>query len=265
MPVSILLIWLNPGNSGIFLAAIMALVITPAITAPLMELVMTGSRMGELTVALRNIDDIMKLEPVSIPAKPQLPRQFDVTFHDVSFTYQNTADPLHTMALSKISLTVPQGKMTALVGPSGGGKSTVGQLISRFWDVSSGKITIGDVDIRDIHPDRLMDTVSFVFQDTTIFADTVRGNITMNRDISDEQVEAAAKAAQCHDFIMRLPPKGITLASAAVGRASPAARCSACWPSPGPCSRIPRSSCWMRRWLFLTPKTKTRSKKPSTG
>jgi len=205
LPVSTLLIWLNPGNQSILLAVIMAMVITPAISTPLMDLVMTGSRMGELTVALRNIDEIMNMEPVPIPEKPKMPTQFDVIFHDVSFTYQNTADPLHTLALNHVSFTAPQGEMTALVGPSGGGKSTVGQLVSRFWDVTSGKITIGGIDIRDIHPEHLMDKVSFVFQDTTIFSDTVRGNITMNRNISDEQVEAASRAAQCHDFIMKLP------------------------------------------------------------
>ncbi len=205
LPVSTLLIWLNPGNQNILLSVIMAMVLTPAISTPLMDLVMTGSRMGELTVALHNIDGITNMEPVPIPAKPQMPTQFDVAFHDVSFTYQSSADPLHTLALSQVSFTAPQGQMTALVGPSGGGKSTIGQLISRFWDVTSGKITVGGVDIRDIHPERLMDTVSFVFQDTTIFSDTVRGNITMNRDFSDEQVQAVARAAQCHDFIMKLP------------------------------------------------------------
>ena len=94
--------------------------------------------------------------------------------------------------------------MTALVGPSGGGKSTVGQLLSRFWDVESGTITIGGVDIRQMDPAVLMDCVATVFQDTYIFADTILGNLTMNRPYSREQVEAAARAAQCHDFILGL-------------------------------------------------------------
>lgn len=205
LPVSVLLIWLHPGDNNVLLAAIMGLVITPAITAPLMELVTTGSRMGELTVALKNIDEIMEMEPVPVVAAPKVPTRFDVRFHEVTFTYQSTADPLHVLALNKISLTASQGKMTALVGPSGGGKTTVGQLISRFWDVTSGKITIGGVDIRDIDPQRLMNMVSFVFQDTSIFADTVRGNITMNRPVSEELLIATAKDAQCHDFIVNLP------------------------------------------------------------
>jgi ATP-binding cassette subfamily B protein len=134
-----------------------------------------------------------------------MPQAWDVTFEDVSFSYQDLSDPLRKMALSHIDFTAPQGQMTALVGPSGGGKSTVGQLLSRFWDVESGRIAIGGVDIRQIDPLTLMDQVAIVFQDTWIFADTVLGNITMNRPYGKEQVEAAARAAQCHDFISRLP------------------------------------------------------------
>ncbi|WP_312636593.1 ABC transporter ATP-binding protein [Oscillibacter sp.] len=205
VPVGTFLIWQHPGNTSVLLSVIMGLILTPAICAPLMELVNYGTRMGEITVALHNIDEIMRMEPMPEPVTPKIPESFDVKFHDVSFSYQDTADPSHTLALSHISFTAPQKQMTALVGPSGGGKSTIGQLISRFWDVTSGKITIGGVDIRDISPSRLMEYVSFVFQDTTIFSDTVYGNITMNRPLEKEQVIAAAKAARCHEFIMRLP------------------------------------------------------------
>ncbi len=205
LPVGTLLLWRNPGDPGLLLAVIMALILTPAICAPLMELVNYGTRMGEITVALHNIDEITKREPVPEPPVPKLPERFDVQFHSVSFSYQDASDPFHTLALKNVSFTAPQNRMTALVGPSGGGKSTVGQLTSRFWDVTSGKITVGGVDIRDIPPARLMDLVSFVFQDTYIFSDTVYGNITMNRPADKERVVAAAKAAQCHDFIQRLP------------------------------------------------------------
>ena len=205
LPVSTVLIWLNPGDSGVWLASIMALVLTPAICAPLMELVMYGSQMGQITVALHNLDEILSLEPIPAPYEPKEPETFEVEFHDVSFSYQDTADPSHALALKQVSFTAPQHRMTALAGPSGGGKTTIGQLISRFWDVTKGKITIGGVDIRDIAPSVLMEQVSFVFQDTYIFSDTVQGNITMNRDVPREKVEAAAQAAQCHEFIMKLP------------------------------------------------------------
>ena len=205
LPVGTLLIFQNPGNSSVLLAVIMGLILTPAICAPLMELVNYGTRMGEITVALHNIDEIMKKEPVPEPVSSVMPDSFDVGFHNVSFSYQDTSDPFHTLALKNVSFKASQKQMTALVGPSGSGKSTIGQLTSRFWDVTSGKITIGGVDIRDIAPTHLMDCVSFVFQDTYIFSDSVLGNITMNRPAKQEQVIAAARAAQCHDFIMQLP------------------------------------------------------------
>lgn len=175
VPVGIFLIWQNPGNTSVLLSVIMGLILTPAICAPLMVLFNYGTRMGEITVALHNIDEIMRMEPMPEPVTPEVPESFDVQFHDVSFSYQDTTDPSHTLALSHVSFTAPQKRMPALVGPSGGGKTTIGHLISRFWDVTSGKITIGGVDIRDILHSRLMKYVSFVFQDTTIFSDTVYG------------------------------------------------------------------------------------------
>ena len=205
LPVGTLLIFQNPGDASVLLAVIMSLILTPVICAPLMELVNYGTRMGEITVALHNIDEIIKKEPVPEPVSSVMPASFDVEFHQVSFSYQDTSDPFHTLALNKISFIAPQKQMTALVGPSGSGKSTVGQLTSRFWDVTSGKITIGGVDIRNIAPAHLMDCVAFVFQDTFVFSDTVLGNITMNRPAKQEQVVAAAKAARCHEFIMQLP------------------------------------------------------------
>jgi ATP-binding cassette subfamily B protein len=204
LPVGIVLIVLYP-NVETLLAVLMALILAPAIYDPLMTCVNYGTQMGMLAVGLDAIDEILDIPPIPTPLKPQMPQAWDVTFEDVSFSYQDLSDPLRKMALSHIDFTAPQGQMTALVGPSGGGKSTVGQLLSRFWDVESGRIAIGGVDIRQIDPLILMDQVAIVFQDTWIFADTVLGNITMNRPYGKEQVEEAARAAQCHDFIGRLP------------------------------------------------------------
>ncbi len=204
LPVGVLLIVQNPAPATL-LAVLMALIITPAIYDPLMTCVNYGSQMGMLAVGLDAIDAILETEPVPAPRVPQMPQSWDVAFHDVSFSYQDMDDPLRVMALSGITFTAPQGKMTALVGPSGGGKSTIGQILSRFWDVEAGGITLGGVDIREMDPAVLMDNVATVLQDTYIFADTILGNITMDRPCPQQQVEAAAKAAQCHDFIMALP------------------------------------------------------------
>ena len=109
-------------------------------------------------------------------------------------------------ALDNVSFHARQGEVTAIVGPSGGGKSTIANLISRFWDVTEGNIQIGGVDIREIPLAELMKQVGFVFQDTFLFKQSVLDNIRMgNPDATEEQVIEATKAAQCHEFIEKLP------------------------------------------------------------
>lgn len=136
-------------------------------------------------------------------AHPKKPAGDDVVFNNVSFSY--TGDNSEK-ALENVSFSAKQGQITAIVGPSGGGKSTIANLISRFWDVSSGSITIGGIDVRDMAEDDLMRHVSFVFQDIFLFKQSILDNIRMgNPSASEEQVIAAAKAAQCHEFISKLP------------------------------------------------------------
>ena len=108
--------------------------------------------------------------------------------------------------LHHISFTAPEGSVSALVGPSGSGKSTVANLIARFWDVSSGVITIGGRDIRELEPDRLLQSISAVFQENTLLSDTILNNIRVGKpDATMEEVIVSAKAACCHDFISKLP------------------------------------------------------------
>lgn len=126
-----------------------------------------------------------------------------MVFDHVSFTYTGNNEE---KALESVSFAAKQGQITAIVGPSGGGKSTIANLISRFWDVTDGKITIGGVDLRDMAQNDLMRQVSFVFQDIFLFKQSILDNIRMgNRNATEEQVIAAAKAAQCHEFISKLP------------------------------------------------------------
>lgn len=123
----------------------------------------------------------------------------DITFEHVSFAYNEE------LVLKDVNATIPQGKITALVGPSGSGKSTMSRLIARFWDVNSGTIKVGGVDVKTLDPEYLMGYMSFVFQDVTLFNDTVWNNIKIgNLDATDEQVLAAAKAACCDEFVKRL-------------------------------------------------------------
>ena len=126
-----------------------------------------------------------------------------IEFDHVSFSYDTGTS---VKALNDVSFIARQGEVTAIVGPSGGGKSTIANLISRFWDVTEGCIRIGGVDIRKIPQAELMRQVSFVFQDTFLFKQSILDNIRMgNPTASEAQVIEAAKATQCHDFIEKLP------------------------------------------------------------
>ena len=128
------------------------------------------------------------------------PADTSVEFQDVSFAYGDRT------ILDHVSLTVPSGSITAVVGPSGGGKTTLCNLIARFWDVQGGKITVGGHDVREYKLDSLMKNISMVFQSVYLFNDTVENNIKFGRpDATHEQVVAAARAACCHNFIMALP------------------------------------------------------------
>ncbi|MCT7618412.1 ATP-binding cassette domain-containing protein, partial [Aliarcobacter butzleri] len=136
-------------------------------------------------------------------------KTYDIEFENVSFKY----DSVEKYALKNISFKVKEGSVTALVGPSGAGKSTVAKLIPRFWDVTSGEIKIGDVNIKELSSKTLMNRVSFVFQDTFLFQDTIYNNIKMaNEKATKEDIVNACKAAQIHDFIESLPDGYETLA-----------------------------------------------------
>ena len=199
------LLYLDPGNHALMMELLMFLIVGPAVISPLMELVEFGADLRNLSVRMDQIDDIMEMEPGPEGTDETVPASPDLAFRDVSFSYQKAADPLRRMALAHVTLQVPAGSFAALVGPSGGGKSTAGQLLARFWDVESGSIAIGGKDIRDYTAKALMETVSFVFQDTYLFAESVYDNIAMHRNVSREAVERAAKAARCHEFIQSLP------------------------------------------------------------
>lgn len=142
------------------------------------------------------------------PQSPQSPKIADITLQNVTFAYGDDR-----LALQDISLQMPAGSVTALVGPSGAGKTTLARLIPRFWDVDRGAIEIGGVDVRQMTSDTLMSWVSFVFQDTFLLYDTIGNNIKLGRpNATAAEVEAAARAAQAHDFILALPKGYDTIA-----------------------------------------------------
>jgi len=145
----------------------------------------------------------MEAQPVQRGEKGYRLNGYDIEFDHVAFSY-NTAEPV----LKNVSFVAKQGEVTALVGPSGGGKSTAAKLAARFWDVNSGKITLGGQDITTIDPEALLKNYAIVFQDVTLFNDTVMENIRWgNRDATDEDVRKAARLAMCDEFVFRLPMK----------------------------------------------------------
>ena len=155
----------------------------------------------DLKLAADNLEKAMSHAPLPYQDDSFTLERYDVAFQKVCFSYDNGEEVLH-----HISFTAPEGSMTALIGPSGSGKSTVANLIARFWDVSSGVITIGGRDIQELEPDRLLQSISAVFQENTLLSDTILNNIRVGKpDATMEEVIIAAKAACCHDFISKLP------------------------------------------------------------
>lgn len=129
------------------------------------------------------------------------PKNYDITFDHVSFAYKEGEG-----VLNDVSFTARQGEVTALIGPSGGGKSTACKLAARFWDASSGKVSLGGIDVSGVEPETLLKYYSMVFQDVVLFRDTVMENIRLGRrGATDKEVIAAAKAARCDEFIQKLP------------------------------------------------------------
>lgn len=200
-----ILLYFNPGDHDLIMELLMFLIVGPACISPLMELVEFGADLRNLSVRMDQIDEVLNMQPMPEGVETASESSKGIRFNDVSFSYQNAADPLRRMAVDHLTMDIPAGQFIALVGPSGGEKSTVGQLLARFWDVESGSIAVGGKDIREYSSETLMDMIAFVFQDTHIFAESVYDNIAMHRNVSREDVEQAAKAARCHEFIMTLP------------------------------------------------------------
>ena len=181
------------------------LLFVPAISGVLNKIMYISESFMQIDGNVARMDEILNIPKLPKTEHPQKPAGNDIVFKNVTFSY---TEKTSEKALDNVSFTAKQGQITAIVGPSGSGKSTIANLISRFWDVSSGSITIGGVDVRNMAENDLMRYVSFVFQDIFLFKQSILDNIRMgNPSASDEQVIAAAKAAQCHEFISKLPDR----------------------------------------------------------
>ena len=179
-------------------------VFSAIISTALAKIMFAASGMMLASTALGRINQVMCAPELKKPEHPQKPRDGRVEFEDVSFTYNGAETP----ALSHVSFTVEPGRTVALVGPSGGGKTTVSRLAARFWDYQKGSITVGGMEVSQIDPEKLMSLYSIVFQDVTLFDNTILENIRLGRKgATDEEVLAAAKLANCEEFAEKLPDK----------------------------------------------------------
>jgi ATP-binding cassette subfamily B protein len=154
--------------------------------------------------ALEGIEEILAEKPLVEPTNPQKPKNHSIEFEGVYFDYEKTSTDEHI--LNDINLRINENETVALVGPSGGGKTTIASLIPRFWDIDEGSVKVGEVDVRDISTKDLMENISFVFQNTTLFKDSIYNNVAIGRKgASREDVKKALSLAQCDDIIDELP------------------------------------------------------------
>lgn len=206
LPVGILIMTSDPKNISLAAIYLFFIVMGPGVASPVYKLAFLASGTVEINEGVKRIDKIFEEKKLCEPVVPQIPQTYDIEFRNVSFAYEDRENMTKTEALKDISFIARQGEVTALVGPSGSGKSTIANLIPRFWDVSSGEILIGGINIKNISSPQLLEIVSFVFQDTFLFNDTIYANITAgNTQASLSDVIQAAQAAQCDDFIRSLP------------------------------------------------------------
>ncbi len=199
VPISILLV--GKGSMSVSQMALSVMLgMSMVISMAKIEIFSNGLRQMQYTVV--EIQKLLKIKSLPEPEKELLPEHYSIELKDVHFAYdEEDGEVLHG-----IDLSMKEGSFTALVGPSGGGKSTVAKLLARFWDVSSGSISIGGVNIKELKVTSLADIVSFVTQDNFLFSRSIMENIRLGKpDATDEEVIQAAKSACCDEFIRKLP------------------------------------------------------------
>ena len=179
------------------------IIITPVISLTLTRMMYMSESKMVVADALARIDSVLEAAPMQVQDVPQHPQDASVTLQDVHFSYDGK-----TEVIKGVSLEIQPGQTMAFVGPSGGGKTTVSRLAARFWDYQKGSITVGGMEVSRIDPEKLMSLYSIVFQDVTLFDNTILENIRLGRKgATDEEVLAAAKLANCEEFAEKLPDK----------------------------------------------------------
>ena len=191
----------NGVTSEFLLNLLFYIIITPVISLTLTKIMYMSENKVIVADALQRIDSILTAQPVPESPAPRHPKDSSVTLKDVHFSYDGSED-----VIRGVSMNIQPGQTVALVGPSGSGKSTLASLMVRFFDVGSGKICIGGADVRDIPKEELMNTVSFVFQNSRLLKGSILDNVKLGKpNATEAEILAALKAAQCMDIIEKFP------------------------------------------------------------
>lgn len=224
VPVAIIITGMGEGLASVMINLILFVLVTPVFSECVMKSMYIGQAFGQADEAVRRLDALTAYPELKEAAEPKVPKAFDITFDNVTFAYpemagkqtsyeaspivRSSADGLSASkdVLRGITFTIRQGQRVALVGASGSGKTTVARLVPRFYDVKGGSVKIGGIDVRDISHDRLMRTVSFVFQNPQLMKTSILENIRYGKpDATAEEVARAVDMAQCREIIDRLP------------------------------------------------------------
>nr|WP_243430486.1 ABC transporter ATP-binding protein [Enterococcus sp. DIV2402] len=201
LPFGAYLLNKDPQNGSLALTVMLFVILSSGTNAPFMKLMYAASTFSNVNEGVQRVDEMFAVKEVEEVQTNKLFKDNSIQYENVSFSYTKDAP-----VLKNVTFELQPNTMNALVGPSGGGKSTIAQLLLRFYDVDQGAIKIGGIDIRKVSIDTLMQQVSFVFQDVTLFSDTIEANIRMGNDqASLDEIKWIAQLARCHEFIEELP------------------------------------------------------------
>ena len=201
-PLAILLIGYSGNYASVLLNFFLFVLITPVFSQSIMKSMYLNQALGQASEAIGRLENLVAYEHLTVVEHPQPVKEFSIQFEKVSFSYPGA----NQKAVDDVSFTIPQGNTVALVGASGGGKTTIARLVPRFWEATEGKVLIGGINVREIAPEELMKYISFVFQNTKLFKTSLLENIKYgNPDATMEEVERAVDMAQCWEIINKLP------------------------------------------------------------
>ena len=201
-PLAILLIGYSGNYASVLLNFFLFVLITPVFSQSIMKSMYLNQALGQASEAIGRLENLVAYEHLTVVEHPQPVKEFSIQFEKVSFSYPGA----NQKAVDDVSFTIPQGNTVALVGASGGGKTTIARLVPRFWEATEWKVLIGGINVREIAPEELMKYISFVFQNTKLFKTSLLENIKYgNPDATMEEVERAVDMAQCREIINKLP------------------------------------------------------------